>query len=415
MDNEKLSNNITLDNIISMERKRFNEKNDSDNDNMRKYNFDNIKIYNGTFQSNIEKIYKDKSENILSCSRNISSPCEMIHFNGGGNKNKCLDHNDINADILENIYLVYELHDDFDTNNIDVLIDLLSDTTFNITIGGRTVFEINLAISCVFENENPILYIQSDILQYQIQNGECNIDNHQYKELIEKCMLIYKKFIIMPISFIKFIDYIICGKIKYHHIRYIYGNINKILYNFIKSINLSEQSISLATRNAYNSTQNILTLKTHTYKLDKLISQIICKMPDSCIYFTIKISPNYEEIDKNLWSEAIYMLPNINFISYFDKKITSNEMLIRTTKNCHIYFYFMDQKLKYVDPIERTKNILKKYYEQPIPTQIYYVPPPISYDNIIFEIDTPQISINVNISFYSKKEIMYVNGLYIYI
>jgi hypothetical protein len=25
-----------------------------------------------------------------------------------------------------------------------------------------------------------------------------------------------------------------------------------------------------------------------------------------------------DEIDKNLWSEAIYMLPNINFISYFE-------------------------------------------------------------------------------------------------
>ena len=220
----------------------------------------------------------------------------------------------------------------------------------------------------------------------------------------------------MPISFIKFIDYIILGKIKYHLTEYTYSNINKILYNFIKSINLSEHSISVFNRNNNNTKQNILTLKTHTYKLDKSLYQMICKMPDSCIYFTIKISPNYEEIDKNLWSEAIYMLPNINFISFLDKKITSNEMLIRTTKNCHIYFYFMNSneklKSKYVDTMERTKDILKKYYEPPIPTQTYYIAPTISYDNIIFDIDTPQISINVNISFYSKKEIIYESGFF---
>ena len=394
-----------------------------DFDNIKIYNgsiknFDNIKIYNGSIKDNMVKIYEDTNKNIISCSKNISSPRKMLDDDG---ENKYLTHYDLDADILENIYLVYELHDDFDTNNIDILIDLLSDTNFNINLGITTIFDINLSISCIFENDNPILYIQSDILQYQIQNGECTIDNHQYKELIEKCMLIYKKFIIMPISFSKFIDYIICQKLNYVVMQYKYKNINKTLYDFIKSINLSEQTISLSLRNKYDEMQDILTLETLTYKLDKYFHQIICKMPYRCIYFTLKISPNYEKIDKNLWNEAIYMLPNINNISYLDKKINLDEMLIRTTKNCHIYFYFMNPneklklKLKYINPIERTKDIIKKYFRQ-IPTDLntYCDKLNSSYkqlDDIIFDIDVPQIPVNVIISFYEKKNILYNSGL----
>ena len=383
------------------------------------YNLDDIKIYNGTLQDNRNKLTEDYNSGCVLCCKKINVPRKMSDKDI---ENKYLSSNNQREDILENIYLVYELHDDFDNNNIEILIDLLSDTTFKILIGKSVIFDINLSLSCVSENENPILYIQSDILKYQIENSECNINNHQYKELIEECMLIYKKFIIMPISFNKFINTIYIRHIPYNSIEFIYTNINKKLYDFIKSINLSEKTISVFYPNViYDSyLQDILTLETSTYKLDKSFHQIVTEIPINSIYFTIKISPNYEEIDKNLWSEAIYMFPNINLITYLDKKITSDEMIIRTTKNCHIYFYFIDPneklklKLKCDDPIQRTKDIIKKYISDSINKKDLHHPENVNSEssktNIKLDIDIPQISINVNISLYVKKKLIYYGG-----
>jgi hypothetical protein len=269
---------------------------------------------------------------------------------------------DSNTDILENIYLVYELHDDFDTNNIDLLIDLLSDTSFTLELNYEKIFNINLALSCFFSND--ITYIDTNELNHQIVNGGCNLDNHIYKKLIEYIIQNNNtKFLIIPINIGEFIKSLFIKNIPALVLSYRYIMSNNKLLDFVKSISISEYGYIIPKE--YNSINIIIDgifLKSdkytfnNTHDLSVFCPRILQYIVKKCKYFTIKVAPDYKNIDKDLWSEAIYMLPNINSITFIkqnnieQQKLTQNEMVVRRTKNCHIYIYLhLIMNIKFVE------------------------------------------------------------------
>jgi hypothetical protein len=77
------------------------------------------------------------------------------------------------------------------------------------------------------------------------------------------------------------------------------------------------------------------------------------------------------------------MLPNINSITFtkqnnIEQKLTQNEMVVKRTKNCHIYIFTLknDEKCK-----------------------------------ITLNVDTPQIQISFNICLYMQNELIILNGM----
>ena len=328
----------------------------------------------------------------LECQINITKPHEMIYHKS---KYEYFYYDNVvlskskEIDILDKIFLVYELHNDFDKNNIDILIDLISDTSFTLELNYEKIFNINLALSCFFSND--ITYIDTNELNHQIVNGGCNLDNHIYKKLIEYIIQNNNtKFLIIPVDIGEFIKSLFIKNIPALILSYQYRMSNNKLLDFVKSISISEYGYIIPKE--YNSINIIIDgifLRSYKYTFNNThdlavfcptILQYIVK---KCKYFTIKVAPDYINIDKDLWSEAIYMLPNINSITFIkqnniEQKLTQNEMVVRRTKNCHIYIFTLknDEKCK-----------------------------------ITLNVDTPQIQISFNICLYMQNELIIVNGM----
>ena len=341
-----------------------------------------IKKFSGTTWDN-----KQFCTGELECQINITEP-QKFPFNDSCESFYINKYEYINIDVLEKIFLVYELNNDFDKNNIDILIDLISDTSFSMYINNLTIFYINLALSCFFTND--ITYIDTDELNYQIENGECNLENHIYKRLIEYIIRDNnKKFLIITVDIDKFIKSLFIKNMSYSSFEYNYMVTNKKLLDFVKSISISEYGYIIPKE--YNLIKHIIidiiTIKSFTGifnnndNLSSFSPVYLQNISNKCKYFTIKISPDYKMIDKNFWSDAIYMLPNINSITFtqnsIEQKLTQNEMVVRRTKNCYIYIFTLKN------------DEYKQHYNE---------------CEITLNIDTPQIQILFNICLYMEDK-----------
>ena len=147
----------------------------------------------------INKREKDNFDNKTPklCFREINKPKKFVngnplkrgyYYNADEKLCKVGLYSEIDKDnhILEKMFLIYELHDDFDTSNINALLDILSYDQLSIISGTIEIFNIDIGTSYFFaENNNDnILYIIKNDLIEQIQMGQINIDNNKYYDLI---------------------------------------------------------------------------------------------------------------------------------------------------------------------------------------------------------------------------------------
>jgi len=313
---------------------------------------DNLKIVDKyTFSNRINEDELDELENIL-CLSEINKP-ELF-------KNTSMDVHK-NKDVLEKIFLIYELHDDFETSNINMLLDLLDDVSFKVIIGGSSILNLNLGFVSFICDEigEDIIYLNIVELKEQIQNGEFNYHTHKYRELLEHLLednQFGNKILIIPIFLGAFINKLPLKLFKYNDLRYSFSGNDK-LKQYINNIYVSNQTINFVNRkNIPQSPKFKLTILQMDSRYGNInigrdisnytFNDFLWFNTTNYKYFTIKISPNYAEIDKNIWNDVINILPNINSISYCNNQenktntyTVSEIALIRKTTNGHIYAF----------------------------------------------------------------------------
>jgi hypothetical protein len=407
---------------------------------------DNIKIVDKyTFNNKINENELEELKNIL-CLREINKP---ILLNNIG-LNPSIDANK-NKDILEKLFLIYELCDDFEPSNINMLLDLLDGVCFTIEIGGSNIIHINLGFVSFICDEigEDIIYLNIVELKEQIKTGEFNYHKHKYRDLIEHLLEDNKfgnKILIIPIFLCAFINNLPLKLFKWHDLRYkLYGNDK--LNKFIKNIYISEQTINFVNRKIiknypkfkltilqmYSSIVNINTGRD----ISNYMFPDLWFFTKDYKYFTIKITPNYSEIDKNIWSDAINILPNINSISYIidgiNKKtfIPSEIALIRKTTNGHIYVFSTDPNISIKNFIKNTikengdglELIYKGLYVLQNKDETHQSYKKYNKDNsnekgkkyidlhIVLNIETPTIPISIIVNTYKKNNLQFFKGM----
>ena len=409
-------------------------------DNYNNYNENKIKIIDKYKLNNINYDYGDKIG-----LRQINKP---ININSNFVEINCDD------DILEKLFIIYELNDDFEESNIEFLLDILSTSQISAYLNCTDeLFKINLITSYFFcgYTDDDIIYINQEKLNNQISFGEFNQNEHKYCDmfgyLTEKNKY-SNKLLIIPICTELFINLV--------PLRFLYGlkicyeKLNIITNTFIKNIHLSTQTINLQylSRN-HNYEKNELFF----FSLPIMSNKVYCDNIDIGTdissyqytnlysrhfdYLIIKLTPNYELIDKELWSESVEMLPIINFINYkstqqYTVKFQPNDIaLIRKSKKFHVYIFpgnpYLPLKSQ-INGVNKNKGniieIINKVYEDVSKgngavymTNSYY----FNYDNnefgynsnsnseyssdkyITFNIDTPIIPIIINVEEYRSN------------
>lgn len=408
--------------------------------------YDNIKIVDKyTFNSfnSFNENELNELKNIL-CLREINEP---LLLSNRDTISKIL-RIEKDKDVLEKIFLIYELYDDFEPSNNGTLLDLLNDTIFTISIGGSTIISINLGMDSFIcdETGEDILYITISDLKEQIKNCEFNHHKHKYRDLVEHLLENNKfgnKILIIPICLNIFVNNIPLKLFKYHDFDFIlcdYTKNNK----FINNIYISTQTINFVNKKTIDSPPkfnlNILQMTNVKYNINSgrdmsnYTSDDLLFVSKNYKYFTIKLSPNYKEIDKNIWDDAINILPNINTISYIDdntgniQTFTPFEIsLIRKSNNCYIYAFSTNPNISIKNFIansvkengdgleviykglyvlknkDETHSIFKKYNSRLNSEKINL--------RIVLNIDTPRIPINIVINTYKKNNLIFSRGM----
>jgi hypothetical protein len=299
------------------------------------------------------------------CLRIIQNPI-LYDIQDSGQYLRVIQNPDFDStDILEKVFIIFGLHDDFNPENIDTLIDILGDTNFSISFGDSPIFNINLSLAYFFaDNANEdIIYIDKYQLGEQITRGEFDPSQHKYKYLLEKLNIVIKenKLLIVPLCIDVVIKKIPTNLTQYHSIKfcYDYGFHSKVLSQFIKNIyNVNQNLLFMGNNNAllcrqlkyedlnfycltYNSAQN--DLAAYEAKKIRIITSGLSK------YIIVKISPDYANIDVSQWRYAVEQLPLINTIVFEpnedDSSIVANTQSytpheiasIRKSKNCILY------------------------------------------------------------------------------
>jgi hypothetical protein len=405
----------------------------------------------------INKREKDNFDNKIPklCFREINKPKNFVkgdHFKNYYKESDLYSKIDKNNHILEKMFLIYELHDDFDTSNIDVLLDILSYEQLSIIILESVIFNIDIGTSYFFaeNNNDDILYIIKNDLIEQIQMGQINIDNHKYYDLINNIInddIISNKILIIPICMNIMMNEL---PLKYtgSTLSYKYKKSNKTIKQFVKNILISSQTIDFCLENDYYDHNNVRyyknmypiekygffmngellslsnTIKYIDYIQSKLQYSFIITDMDASKYFTIKISPDYELIYKNLWNSIV--IPNITSICYttngIDKKYNINEIAqIKKSKNCHMYVFSKNPDISIKNWMKNIGNlelIHKEYYtdfkicriiSNSINTKLKLHP---YYKlNITFNLEYDIIPIKITINIYSRQCITYGLGI----
>jgi hypothetical protein len=391
------------------------------------------------------------------------------------NEPLCLDSNCLRInckdDILEKIFIIYELYDDFEISNINFLLDILSTSEISLyadnniddnidNINIVKLFQINLIMSYFFcsYTDDDIIYINQEELNNQISIGEFNPKEHKYCDMIGYLLEKNKysnKLLIIPIFTELFINLIPLRFIN--GIKISYEKINSSASTFIKNKHLSLQTINLQylSRQHYFEKKEffvfsvpIMSNKIYCDYIDigKDISsyQYQCNYDKHFDYLIIKLTPNYELIDHELWSESVDMLPTINFINYgvgnYDYSgddwvnFQPNDIaLFRKNKNFHVYTFpgnpYLSLKSQ-INGLNKNKGnlieIINKVYESInigggscyMADNYYYHKNVTETDNgsyskdwnkyssdkcIKFNIDTPIIPIIINVEVYRSN------------
>jgi hypothetical protein len=436
---------------------------ESDNNTCKKSNgieySDNIKIIDKYRLNNTNYDHGDKIG-----LRQINEP---IYLDSNCAIIKC------NDDILEKIFIIYELYDDFDVSNIDFLLDILSTSKMSLyldnNLDNNMLFQINLIMGYFFcdNTDNDIIYINQEELNNQIYTGEFNPKEHKYCDmfgyLFEKNKY-SNKLLIIPICTDLIINLIPIRFLP--GIKIYYEKINKIASTFIKNTHVSTQTINLQylpkthdKMEQFSFSLSIMSNKTYCDYIDigKDISSyqylldskydyhfVDSKYDYHFDYLIIKLTPNYELIDKELWSESVDMLPIINFINYgianHDHSGTDwvsfqpNDIaLVRKSKKFHVYTFpgnpYLSLKAQ-INGVNKNKGnfieIINKvyedinqggcpcflhghyyrYHENEIESKYYSKKYCYHYSGnkcIKFNIDTPIIPIIINVEVYRSN------------
>ena len=382
-------------------------------DNYNNYNEKEIKIID-KYKTNNNFIYDSNT-----CLRQINEP---IKFEKNNNylSGLCYKINNIDKEnkILEKVFMIYELYDDFDKFNLNILLNLLSYTNFKIDKLSSSNLNINLSDAYFFcdNNGDDIIYINQEELKYQISIGEININEHKYCDmfgyLLEKNKY-SNKLLIIPLCTNILMNYLPLMLSKYN-IDLIYTSKTNKIFKFIKNIYCSTQTITLNKDVKFRLlVLSILINDNFQCKIpkgyDMSIYSYLPSNPDLTKYIIMTLSPNYEEIDSCLWNDAINLLPKINYVSYVvlykdceSEKYNIEEIaVIKKSPNSHIYClpanpnYSIKKMIEFGDDTDNFLDIIN--------TDIFYTEirsRKTCNSEFIFNIDTPKIPIIININNY---------------
>jgi hypothetical protein len=254
--------------------------------------------------------------------------------------------------ILEKIFMIYELHDDFDKFNINILLNLLSNTSFEIHSNSMFYCNVNINDAYFFcdYNGDDIIYINQEELNYKISIGEFNPNENKYCDMFRYLLEKNKysnKLLIIPICTYILINYFPLMLFR-TNVDLIYKSTTNKIFEFIKNIYCSTQTINI-NQNVKFGYLSLYCLNSSNYtnKISKGVDLYSQSFKKSLFCFTqyiiITLKPDYEEIDSNLLCDVCDLLPKINSVIYnhssniFEKYNIEEIALIKKSPNSNIY------------------------------------------------------------------------------
>ena len=271
------------------------------------------------------------------------------------------------ADLVESGYILFYLHDHFDPNNTNNLLDTLYGTEIELHISGNLIFNIQLGLLYFLSNylKESIYYVDLNVLQDDIQKG-ASID---YKFIIDNIMkdkTKTNKILLIPLSFNFLAKNIGLANAGYSTIEFRLKNKeNHHIQTMVKTINFLFLNLEIWDNQIrQNLIGNANHLKTTTCEaLNKQFENSTITFQvnvTNCKYFTIAISPQYEKIDKDLWQMIPSLLPEIQ--SIITTSSGTQEFMIENAdirkSNSQIVYFFSG------DPNYTMQNWIKKHMSE---------------------------------------------------
>lgn len=293
------------------------------------------------------------------------------------------------TDLTGEMFLVFELRPDMIMDNVDVLLDMLSNTDIKMELGGSRLFSVKLHILYF-----TMKYYGGDIFSVdckQLRNDlEMDIEvqyEHILRSLLKKDDL--KKLLIIPMS----LDFL-TGKfplktLLFHEVR-VNIDIKKDLRDFCTRFTIvseyfhitkwNDDRINLMSENTMQNgfyTAGTNDEKDESFEIVSLSTGLSgdgrifrpndpgpaeLKLPElSGVYFSVVIEPIYEEIDKDMWHMISVQMPSIlsaeiceNY-GRFDTGLNRwilydmSKVDMRRSKSQHIYFFSMNPQVSMKD------------------------------------------------------------------
>ena len=255
------------------------------------------------------------------------------------------------CDCINKLFLRFTLNDNIEYNDIDTVLDSLSNCQITISIGGTNIYKINIMFILLIYRQLSIDIRYIDVKQYMDTLGTDEIKNILKSSLHDNCYIGNQKYYFLdkndkyldiPLLF-DFFTYsasIPLIALRYHEISITLDNLNNDVYKYIKSVNVMCEELYY-----YDSKPRQQIAQQH-YDLLKmeLYNQIYCnyckndievncgKWHSKFTFICIKPSNKHQ----------FYVLPNIEsiVITYDDlstKTVNYDKMYIATFNDCLFY------------------------------------------------------------------------------
>lgn len=251
---------------------------------------------------------------------------------------------------IDELYILVKLDDDFNTQNIDFLLDKLSDCTFSLKIGGQDYLKCNIGLLYFIGNylNHKMFHIEMDKLvtnDFDILSIESNV----IKQMIK---LGYTgNYLLIPVGINFFLKDIMAWCLEYHEI-----------IARLECVDLSEmvENFSIVeVGDNYRDTHEIIDMDvymyetvTNTYKFFNETKLSIDIDIFSAVYIMVSIQPDFDKIEKSDREMAISLLPMIqkiqllmhdpNLIEGKEIELRIENADIRRSRNQHVYLFTTD-------------------------------------------------------------------------
>jgi len=276
------------------------------------------------------------------------------------------------GDLVDKAYLILELCDNYNVENTSGLLDILSSYQVSMEIGGSRIFQTTIGLLYFIATYlgEEIYYVELDKIKHELDQFDQNVQNKMtIKQLIRQQTTGQKqgnKYLLIPMSFNFLVKNLNLIGLAFHGITFrLQGTNHQHVCSMVKTFKISLVYLFLGNKLRQTVAQKSFELKALSSTIDKYLfhthESIRFKFP--CYlrqymlkYFTVSISPQYDKIDRDLWSTVPSLLPEIQCVQ---SKHSNQQYLIENAEirrgNSHVIYLFSG------DPNYTMKNWITKH------------------------------------------------------